>query len=224
MRFEGTLKRWNDDKGFGFIAPAQGGPDVFVHVSAYPRDGQRPAVGEPITYELETGADGRSQAKRVSRHRAQAVQANNPTEPVRSQGPRTSSTRLPPLPVRRSATTPVLLGAVILVGLGAWAYHTYVQTRAVPVVVSPAQAVPSPPSPVVIKPPPVENPVPDYKPPVAAIRVPRPEPVNRFSCDGRKYCSQMTSCAEAEYFLQHCPGVEMDGNHDGQPCEQQWCN
>jgi hypothetical protein len=44
-----------------------------------------------------------------------------------------------------------------------------------------------------------------------------------FNCDGRKYCSQMTSCKEAKLFLKHCPGVEMDGNHDGVPCEQQWC-
>lgn len=44
-----------------------------------------------------------------------------------------------------------------------------------------------------------------------------------FSCDGRIYCSQMTSCAEATYFLQHCPGVKMDGGGDGVPCESQWC-
>ena len=42
-------------------------------------------------------------------------------------------------------------------------------------------------------------------------------------CDGRTYCSQMTSCAEAKYFLAHCPNVKMDGDHDGIPCEQQWC-
>lgn len=45
----------------------------------------------------------------------------------------------------------------------------------------------------------------------------------QFKCDGRTYCSQMTSCAEATYFLKNCPGVKMDGNHDGVPCEQQWC-
>jgi micrococcal nuclease len=43
-------------------------------------------------------------------------------------------------------------------------------------------------------------------------------------CDGRTYCSQMTSCAEATWFLNNCPGVKMDGNRDGVPCEQQWCN
>ncbi|WP_327440310.1 excalibur calcium-binding domain-containing protein [Pseudomonas donghuensis] len=44
-----------------------------------------------------------------------------------------------------------------------------------------------------------------------------------FKCDGRKYCSQMTSCKEAKNFLQNCPGMEMDGDYDGVPCEAQWC-
>ena len=47
--------------------------------------------------------------------------------------------------------------------------------------------------------------------------------VASFSCDGRKHCSQMTSCAEATYFSNHCPNTKMDGNHDGIPCEKQWC-
>ena len=45
-----------------------------------------------------------------------------------------------------------------------------------------------------------------------------------YRCDGRTHCSQMRSCAEAKFFLQHCPAVQMDGNNDGIPCEQQWCN
>ena len=44
-----------------------------------------------------------------------------------------------------------------------------------------------------------------------------------FRCDGRTHCSQMTSCAEATFFLKNCPGVKMDGNNDGRPCEKQWC-
>ena len=45
-----------------------------------------------------------------------------------------------------------------------------------------------------------------------------------FACDGRQHCSQMTSCAEATYFIQHCPNTKMDGNNDGIPCEKQWCH
>ena len=52
---------------------------------------------------------------------------------------------------------------------------------------------------------------------------PAPAPVKSFSCDGRKHCSQMTSCAEARFFLSNCPGVKMDGDGDGVPCEDQLC-
>jgi len=45
----------------------------------------------------------------------------------------------------------------------------------------------------------------------------------QFKCDGRTYCSQMTSCDEATFFLRNCPGVQMDGDNDGVPCERQWC-
>lgn len=50
----------------------------------------------------------------------------------------------------------------------------------------------------------------------------RPRPRGRppaFRCDGRKFCSQMHSRAEAEFFLRHCPDTRMDGDHDGVPCE-----
>lgn len=50
-----------------------------------------------------------------------------------------------------------------------------------------------------------------------------PQPALTSRCDGRTMCSQMTSCTEAKYFLANCPGVKMDGNHDGVPCEMQWC-
>ena len=64
------------------------------------------------------------------------------------------------------------------------------------------------------------EPVADTEPQSEAAAAPQGE---RFHCDGRVYCSQMTSCDEAMYFLEHCPGVKMDGEGDGVPCESQWC-
>ncbi len=58
---------------------------------------------------------------------------------------------------------------------------------------------------------------------VSAVKPVLTSSVSSFTCDGRKHCSQMTSCAEATYFVQHCPNTKMDGNNDGIPCEQQWC-
>lgn len=66
--------------------------------------------------------------------------------------------------------------------------------------------------------------------PVEAILspvMPLSSPVNaapsKFHCDGRIHCSHMTSCEEAFFFIEHCPGTEMDGDGDGVPCESQWC-
>jgi hypothetical protein len=52
---------------------------------------------------------------------------------------------------------------------------------------------------------------------------PKSKPKQQFECDGRQYCSQMSSCAEATYFIQHCPDPKMDGDSDGIPCERQLC-
>ncbi|MCB1919311.1 MAG: excalibur calcium-binding domain-containing protein [Candidatus Competibacteraceae bacterium] len=43
--------------------------------------------------------------------------------------------------------------------------------------------------------------------------------ISSFRCDGRVYCSQMTSRAEAEFFIRNCPNTKMDGDRDGIPCE-----
>ncbi len=40
-----------------------------------------------------------------------------------------------------------------------------------------------------------------------------------FRCDGRRYCSEMTSREEAEFFVKNCPDTAMDGDNDGIPCE-----
>jgi len=45
-----------------------------------------------------------------------------------------------------------------------------------------------------------------------------------FRCEGKTRCSQMRSCAEAEFYLANCPGTQMDGDNDGIPCESQWCD
>ncbi|MCB2039416.1 MAG: cold shock domain-containing protein, partial [Rhodoferax sp.] len=42
MRFEGVVKTWNEERAFGFITPAQGGQDVFVHITAFPPRSGRP--------------------------------------------------------------------------------------------------------------------------------------------------------------------------------------
>ena len=50
---EGTVKWFNGTKGFGFIQPSEGGPDVFVHISALERAGLRGlAEGQKVTFDI----------------------------------------------------------------------------------------------------------------------------------------------------------------------------
>ena len=55
----GTVKWFNDSKGFGFISPSDGSADVFVHFSAVQGDGFRSlAEGQSVSYEVEDGPKG----------------------------------------------------------------------------------------------------------------------------------------------------------------------
>ncbi len=48
-------------------------------------------------------------------------------------------------------------------------------------------------------------------------------PQTKYSCQGKVYCTQMSSCEEAQFYQSHCSGTKMDGDGDGIPCEDQWC-
>jgi CspA family cold shock protein len=62
----GTVKWFNESKGFGFIAPSDGSADVFVHFSAIEGKGFKTlAEGQAVTYEVEKGPKG-LQATRVT--------------------------------------------------------------------------------------------------------------------------------------------------------------
>ncbi|MDI1272474.1 cold shock domain-containing protein [Polaromonas sp.] len=192
MRFEGTLKSWNDDKGFGFISPSQGGQDIFVHISEYRRGG-RPVLNEALTFEVALNPQGKKRAMNVQGLGAQhaAYQPDRSSRPVR---------------ISRSGNSPggalkTVVGVLLVAALG-WQAYAYYQK------VAPAHRASEATSPA-------SQPLLDLAPSRAATA--------SYVCDGRQHCSQMTSCAEATYFLKNCPGTKMDGDHDGVPCEDQLC-
>jgi CspA family cold shock protein len=60
---KGTVKWFNTEKGYGFIQPADGGKDIFVHITAVQAAGlQTLKDNQPIEYELIDGRDGRKSA------------------------------------------------------------------------------------------------------------------------------------------------------------------
>lgn len=105
---------------------------------------------------------------------------------------------------------------IVVIGVGGLAAYEHLRHRPAP----PVEEAPPPRRRIVVNANPVED---------RSWIKPREEQapaasVLPYQCDGRTMCSQMRSCAEAEYFIQHCPGTKMDGDGDGVPCEQQWCS
>ncbi|CAQ83848.1 MULTISPECIES: transcription antiterminator/RNA stability regulator CspE [Enterobacterales] len=62
-KITGTVKWFNESKGFGFITPADGSKDVFVHFSAIQSDGFKTlAEGQKVEFEIQDGQKGPSAA------------------------------------------------------------------------------------------------------------------------------------------------------------------
>lgn len=106
---KGKLLRWNDEKGFGFIRPSDGGQDVFVHISALKRMARRPMVGDAITFEVHRDNDGKQRAVNARIDGVASVRAAR-------QPPRTRS-----LP-RRGGLIGKLVALALVLGLGVVVY------------------------------------------------------------------------------------------------------
>lgn len=65
VRTHKTLVKWNDERGFGFIQPSIGTEKLFIHISALPRDGTRPArLGAMVSFEFYLRKGGKKRAVR----------------------------------------------------------------------------------------------------------------------------------------------------------------
>jgi uncharacterized membrane protein YsdA (DUF1294 family)/cold shock CspA family protein len=65
MRHKGRITGWKDDRGFGFITPAAGGSQAFVHISSFANRNRRPSENDLVTYALAADPKGRPQAVQV---------------------------------------------------------------------------------------------------------------------------------------------------------------
>ena len=165
-RFNGKLTKWNAERGFGLLVADHGEQELFVHVSAFPRDGRPPAIGELLTFEMELDKEGRKRAVRVRRPGVPERRAprHRQHELVRHQTHR--------VPQRTESISfgARFVAAVLIAGLGWYGFTRFTER---------AEAQLAPPQSVMSSP--AQTAAPEIRAPA-------------FQCDGRKHCSQMSSC------------------------------
>lgn len=81
MRFVGRVSNWNDDKGFGFVAPHDDGTRAFIHIKAFQFGSRRPVDGDLISYETSKDARGRINAINA-RFAGQRIEKREPRRPI----------------------------------------------------------------------------------------------------------------------------------------------
>ena len=209
----GKIVRWHDDKGFGFVKSDDLDKDVFVHISAFPPNSLRPKVGDDVVFQVENTPKGLQVTR--ARYKDQlndnvstnAQKGNLYLELERDDNisqrkdsnmsfPKKShSHRQSKLPNNKpKGLFSSLFGLLAIACLIYYGYQN-LSNRS------------------------------EYtnsqvsKQTLANIEQQKSVSNTNFKCDGRQHCSQMNSREEAEWFSQNCPDTKMDGDKDGDVCE-----
>lgn len=215
----GKIVRWQDDKGFGFVKSDDLDKDIFVHISAFPANSPRPKVGDEVVFQVKNTPKGlqvsriryqNNETRTVATSQNSGDYANLKLELERDEQPiiqgrnitnrnnATQNKKYNNRPTKNESGIKGLIssafGILILGGIGLYAYND------------------------------LSNRFVHEKPSNTATQnIAQPTKTTltnqNFSCDGRTTCGQMNSREEAEWFSKNCPNTTMDGDNDGNVCE-----
>ena len=231
MFLEGKIKKYNTERGFGFIELEGNQADVFFHITDFPKGaGGEPKVGERLKF-LIVKDNGKSKAANIARLDLKRSNTHNQF----NQDKEVDRVIPPKNHASHKGMIFTIIGVVIiaiLMGSVFQKYQVYQQSvklktaqlieKQKKIVEAQRQAIGDLPEVKfsektinALKP----SLISEFDAPVAENKT---TAVSQFRCDGRTHCSQMTSLAEAKFFISNCPDTRMDGNHDGEPCEKQF--
>lgn len=195
MSKSGQIKNYNQERGFGFISLGEGERDVFFHIKDFPK-GIIPQIGEQLTFEVVK--DG-NKTKAVN-----IVRLDYPStgyiyeQPERFSAPSKKALLNKKKVDKQRSIFPTLL-TIVCVAVFAYFAGGYIKNSFQRYTLSNQEV--------------------NQQTLSDANRHAISNETQNFKCDGRTHCSQMNSRAEANWFVQNCPGTKMDGDGDGDACE-----
>lgn len=194
----GKLIRWFDEKGFGFIKPDNGKDDIFIHISALRGMSRKPLIGDVIHYQISFDANGKTRAVNAKIEGVSQALTLAPLEQKRKTSCSSPANERPyrnAAPRTRPKKSFSLYPALLVIAAIIFVYSKVLK----------------------------EKPFLDqFKTPAVETQPQPAEQTEQFQCQGKVWCSQMSSYEEAIFYMRNCPGTKMDGDGDGDPCESQF--
>ncbi len=228
--FKGKIVEWNQQKGFGFIHPNIGSENIFIHISDFQDKNYRPTIGDVVLYKIGQGRDNKKKA--IDAY----IETNNNVAKNRN------------IFSKKRIFLLLFLGAVIMysnfskenivpvvsnkfIENDIQKEENYIQDKDFiedkefnEFIKNQDKFIEEHTIKQNIKKPIEEHIVKQsIRRPIKKPSIKKSTSKNKYTCDGRQHCSQMKSCDEAKYFINHCPNTKMDGDNDGVPCERQLC-
>lgn len=120
-RFNGKRTKWNAERGFGFVVADHGDQELFVHVTAFPRNGRPPAISEALSFEMELDKEGRKRAVRVRRPGEPAPGASRSRPAAASRQKKRQET---------NSLGALLVGILLVAGVAWYGYTQYADRQA----------------------------------------------------------------------------------------------
>ena len=189
---KGKVKNYQAERGFGFIQVDGESRDLFFHIKDMPNRNIQPQIGEKLKFRI-VEEKGKFKADNIVRLdiKNQSETFTPSARAVINRGNQKKSGRQKQNNHGGGITT-TIVGLILICLLAYFVYGKYQRYQL-------AQQSPA-----------------DVQP---VAQVPVNSNPNGYRCDGRTLCSQMNSREEARWFVRNCPGTKMDGNNDGEPCE-----
>ena len=190
MFVDGVVKNYNAERGFGFISVDGQIKEVFFHITDCPNRDIEPKQGERFKFRI-VDDQGKSKAQNIVRLDIQSEAERHTPQSRANARKNITQRRNNKKSSSGSGLGMTVIGLLVIVGLIYMLYGKYQRVQLANQPVATIQQIAEPTN---------------------------LNPIN-YRCDGRVHCSQMNSREEARWFVRNCPGTKMDGNHDGEPCE-----